>query len=89
MAAFTREQRARLLDVLDLVGGQIEVLVGLLQKANMQFVALHNVLADKGVITPQEWDATLAHVEAGVAVDMALRPDPRRFREVVRELLEG
>lgn len=88
MATFTREQRARLVDAFDLVASQIEILVSLLQRSNARFVALHNLLGARGLITPREWESALAEVEAAVAVEAALGPDLGRLREAVRELLD-
>ena len=89
MAPFTREQRAVLNTILRMINAEIGELLAGLQRANTRFVALHNILGSKGVITAEEWQAELTEVEAAVAVDMALDPDLRALEERLRRLLEN
>jgi hypothetical protein len=86
---FLPEQQKILGAVCRLLQGQIGTLIDLLQQSNGRFVALLNILSQKGLVTADEYEAALAEVKAAVAVDTALSPELRVVEENLRRLLEG
>src|SRR5207245_9983158 len=71
MAAFTPDQQALLYSITRIISVKLGELVNLIERTNIQLVALHNILGEKGVLTAGEWNAATAAVRTAQAVDQA------------------
>src|SRR3989442_10127670 len=89
MAAFTPDQQALLYSITRLISVKLGELVNLIERANIQLVALHNILGEKGVITSEEWNAATAEVRAAFAVDLATNRQLQALNDELRRLLGG
>ena len=89
MAAFTPEQQAILYSVTRILSVKLGELVNLIERTNIQLVALHNILGEKGVITAEEWNAATAEVRAAFAVDLATNRQLQALNDELHRLLGG
>jgi len=89
MAAFTPDQQAILYSITRIISVKLGELVNLIERTNIQLVALHNILGEKGVITAEEWTAATAEVRAAFAVDLATNRQLQALNDELRRLLGG
>jgi hypothetical protein len=89
MAAFTPEQQAILYSIMRILSVKLGDLVNLIERTNIQLVALHNILGEKGVITAEEWNAATAEVRAAFAVDLATNRQLQALDDELHRLLGG
>ncbi len=89
MAAFTPDQQALLYSITRIISVKLGELVNLIERTNIQLVALHNILGEKGVITAEEWNAATAEVRATFAADLATNRQLQALNDELRRLLGG
>jgi len=89
MAAFTPDQQAILSSITRIISVKLGELVNLIERTNIQLVALHNILGEKGVLTAEEWNAATAEVRAAFAVDLATNRQLQALNDELRRLLGG
>src|SRR5207244_13512502 len=87
MAAFTPDQQALLYSITRIISVKLGELVNLIERTNIQLVALHNILGEKGVLTAEEWNAATAEVRAAFAVDLATNRQLQVLTDELRGLL--
>ena len=89
MAAFTPDQQAILSSITRIISVKLGELVNLIERTNIQLVALHNILGEKGVLTAEEWNAATAEVRAAFAVDLATNRQLQVLNDELHRLLGG
>ncbi len=89
MAAFPPEQAEILKALLNVPIEYAGSLAEILQEQEIRVAAMTKLLVEKGLLTREELRDSMQEIRAGVMVEKALRPEPRKVEDEVDRVLRG